>query len=272
MICQACGAKIEGTDARFCPKCGGTLPPGPAESKDEMVHSTDSPAISQPPRPPSPTDQPPSDKEWKPSWENRRKVGFITAILETIEQVLFHPANTFREMKQEGGLSTPLLYAVLLLSISGIISLFWNLLFHSLGVFAEEMELAEFALTTGWMVVIMVTMPLWVTAELFFDTAILHLGLWIIGAARRPFETTFRVNSYVKASFAPLFFVPACGPLIAWFWSLGTKIIGIRAAHGITTGKAALAVLLPIIVCCGCGLLIAMSTLGLGISSIIMGG
>jgi hypothetical protein len=58
--------------------------------------------------------------------------------------------------------------------------------------------------------------------------------------------------------------VPVCGGAIAGIWCLVVECIGLAKAHETTTGKAVLAVFLPVIVCCGGGFLLAVmfGTLG----------
>ena len=45
--------------------------------------------------------------------------------------------------------------------------------------------------------------------------------------------------------------IPICGGFIAAVWNIVLECVGLGRAHEIDTGKAVLAVLLPIIVCCG---------------------
>jgi len=63
--------------------------------------------------------------------------------------------------------------------------------------------------------------------------------------------------------------IPLFGDLIATLWGLILCIIGVAAAHRTTTGKAAAAVLLPIVLCCVCiGMAIMMALmLGLALDS-----
>jgi hypothetical protein len=49
--------------------------------------------------------------------------------------------------------------------------------------------------------------------------------------------------------------------LVAFVWLLVQEIIGFSRAHNIEMGKAALAVFLPMIVCCGC-----LALIGVGIA------
>jgi hypothetical protein len=45
--------------------------------------------------------------------------------------------------------------------------------------------------------------------------------------------------------------IPICGGFIAGVWALVCNCIGLARAHETDTGRAVLAVLLPVIVCCG---------------------
>jgi hypothetical protein len=78
----------------------------------------------------------------------------------------------------------------------------------------------------------------------------------IVGGANKSFETTFRVLAFSQGSTGPLQIIPVCGGLIAGVWALVVNCIGLARAHETTTGRAVLAVLLPLIVCCGAGILL----------------
>jgi hypothetical protein len=79
----------------------------------------------------------------------------------------------------------------------------------------------------------------------------------IVGGANHSFETTFRVLAFSQGSAGPLQIIPICGGLISGVWALVCNCIGLARAHETDTGRAVLAVFLPLIVCCGGGLLIA---------------
>ena len=84
----------------------------------------------------------------------------------------------------------------------------------------------------------------------------------IVGGANQPFETTFRVFAFTQGSTGPLQIIPLCGGLIAGVWAIVCYCIGLARAHETDTGRAVLAVFLPLIVCCGVGLLIAIYVCG----------
>ena len=44
--------------------------------------------------------------------------------------------------------------------------------------------------------------------------------------------------------------VPVCGAMVSGIWALVCTVIGISKTHNIPTGKAVLAVFLPMIACC----------------------
>ena len=93
--------------------------------------------------------------------------------------------------------------------------------------------------------------PVIVIVGMFIGSGILHLCLMIVGGAKKPFETTFRVVCFSSGSTYLLSMIPFCGGMIAGVWNIVLECIGLARAHEIDTGKAVLAVLLPLIVCCG---------------------
>jgi hypothetical protein len=102
-----------------------------------------------------------------------------------------------------------------------------------------------------WAVGYILLSPVLVIVGMFIVSGILHLSLMIVGGARKPFETTFRVVCFSSGSTSLLSMIPFCGGMIAGVWNIVVECIGLARAHEIDTGKAVMAVLLPIIVCCG---------------------
>jgi hypothetical protein len=97
---------------------------------------------------------------------------------------------------------------------------------------------------------------------MFVVSAILHVCLVIVGGAKQSFETTFRVVCFAEGSAGPLIIIPFCGGLITGIWKLVLYCIGLAHAHETDTGRAVIAVLLPLIVCCGGFLLLIFLVLG----------
>jgi hypothetical protein len=190
-------------------------------------------------------------------WEHRQERGFANAFIETLVMVLTKPDQAFRTMKTEGGLAEPLIYALIGGCVGGIVSLLLSLGLQSMGLFAGQRD--TFAALAGigvGSIALIVLVPVFIVIGLFIGAAIVHLCLMIVGGANKSFETTFRVLAFSQGSTGPLQIIPVCGGLIAGVWALVVNCIGLARAHETTTGRAVLAVLLPIIVCCGAGVLL----------------
>ena len=201
-------------------------------------------------------------------WEHRQERGFFNAFIETLVMVLTKPGEAFTVMKREGGLGEPLIYALIGGCLGGIVSLLFSLGLRSVGFFANRHD--TFAAMAGMgagSAAFIVLVPLFVIIGLFIGSAIVHLCLMIVGSANQSFETTFRVVAFTQGSTGPLQMIPVCGGLISGVWALVCSCIGLARAHETDTGRAVLAVFLPLIVCCGGVLLIAFIFGGLGLWS-----
>jgi hypothetical protein len=199
-------------------------------------------------------------------WEERDRLGFGNALVETTKRVLAHPVPLFRALSRPSGIGSPLLYAVIVgwigAAASGLYSaLFQSLVGSSMAGFGENPELAAalgLAQSWGGFLAQVIFAPVFLTIGLFIAAGIFHVMLLILGGAERDFESTFSVVGYAQAP-AVLGIVPFCGSFVAAIWSLVLYIVGLSEAHGIGRGKAAAAVLLPLaLVCCCCGLLIGL--------------
>src|SRR4029077_21125153 len=80
--------------------------------------------------------------------------------------------------------------------------------------------------------------------------------LMIDGGANQPFKTTFGSIAFKQESTGVLQVIPVCGGLIAGVWGLVANCIGLARAHETDTGRAVLAVFLPVILCCGLGFVV----------------
>jgi hypothetical protein len=142
--------------------------------------------------------------------------------------------------------------------VGGIVQFLFSLGFQSIGLFADRNN--SLVAMTGMgigSVAMIILLPLFIVIVLFIWSAIVHLCLMIVGGANQPFETTFRVVAFTQGSAGPLQIVPLCGGVISFVWAIVCYCIGLARAHETDTGRAVLAVFLPLIVCCGGGLLVA---------------
>jgi hypothetical protein len=185
-------------------------------------------------------------------WEHREQLGFLKAYFDTVIMVLTKPGEAFAMMKKEGDLMGPMLFALIGGCAGMIVSVLLNIALQSVGFMADRQAGAFGMGIVGiWAVGYILLSPVLVIVFMFIASGILHLCLMIVGGARKPFETTFRVVCFSSGSTSLLSMVPVCGGLVSGVWNIVVEIIGLARSHEIDTGKAALAVLLPIIVCCG---------------------
>ena len=197
-------------------------------------------------------------------WDDRQQRGVLRAFFDTLVMVLTKPTEAFTAMKREGGFGEPLIYAIIGGSVGGVIYFLYNFLLgsaHMLGSHENPMMQMMGGGIRPLFFIILV--PLFVTIATFIGSGIFHLCLMIVGGAKQPFETTFRVVCFAGGSANPLLVIPICGGLIGGIWKIVLYCIGFARAHETDTGRAVLAVVLPLIVCCG-GIFALMMMLGLG--------
>lgn len=195
------------------------------------------------------------------AWERRAELGPGTAMARTIFQVVFAPGTAFREMKQAGGWGEPLGFALLVGSVAIWAAQLWDMLTRSLLVGLTGTTPEEVAAANLQEILFALLAPVLVLAVTFFVAAVVHVLLLMLGGAPHPYETTFRVICYTWS--AGIFnLVPVCGVLIAAIWRIVVQIIGIREAQEVPTGRAAAAVLIPIVVACFCLFAVVLVAIG----------
>ena len=201
-------------------------------------------------------------------WEHREQLGIVRAYFDTLSMVLTKPGEAFAVMKTEGDLVGPMLFALIGGSAGMIVSFLFQIALQSIGVMGSgQNPIAKmFGMGIG-IPFFIVLVPVVMIVGMFLGSGILHLCLMIVGGARKPFETTFRVVCFSSGSTYLLAMIPFCGGMIAGVWNVVLECIGLARAHETDTGKAVMAVLLPIIVCCGGGLLFVILMGGLGVLS-----
>jgi hypothetical protein len=203
--------------------------------------------------------RPEEEEEYCP-WEDLEKLGFFQALLTTLGEVLFSPTKFYRRMPTRRGLTNPLIFGLILGVLGGVLGFAWEVL----GLAWQQIFMLRFGqspeIATTHLVGITVALPFFVLVSLFLGSAIGHLCLMVVGGNRRGFEATFRVIAY---SWSTQIFalIPFVGGVIIFIYDLIIVIIGLRESHGIGTGRAALAIFLPIIVILGFFLVVAISLL-----------
>jgi hypothetical protein len=179
--------------------------------------------------------------------------GFIGAFLKTTWETLFSPTRFFKKAASGEGYWAPLIYGM----ISGIIgfggTILWQWFF-----FSQWFPVQKFpGLPYSLYIIITIALPFMAAFFLLMESEVTHLCLMIVGGNKKGFQATFRVVSY---SFCGYLFgiIPFIGSPIGGIYTLILTILGVREGHRISTGKAVLAVLLPVIVGFGIAILAAI--------------
>ncbi|HEX5104047.1 MAG TPA: YIP1 family protein [Pirellulaceae bacterium] len=176
---------------------------------------------------------------------------------ETAKLCMTQPTYAFSVMRQYGGMGQPMLYCGYGLAAGMIGQMLWYL--PLMGIMGLMMNQGgngqDAAMFVGIQVVSsifqsVIGVLIGATLMLLIGAAILHVCLMLVGGARQGFETTLRVLGYAQGSIAWMNVIPIFGPLVGAIWGLVIEIIGVARAHEIETGKAVLAVFLPLIACC----------------------
>lgn len=226
-----------------------------------------------------PTREDVTEGDGGPSWEYRAELGWFSAAVKTVKEVLFEPGATFSRARRSGGLTAPLLFAFLMGTIFLVLTQLVNLATNSLflgmlsrvsgGSDVDQIAGQMFGTALGTVLMLFFA-PVFAIIGPFISAAIAHVCLMIFGGARRDFEATYRVVAYGYGSTLPLSLIPLCGGFVTWIWMIVIQIIGLKEIHGTDTWRAAMAVFLPMIlgVCCcvGIGMLIFMGVASAGMA------
>jgi len=227
MFCPHCGKEV--TEGQiFCQHCGARLAGEAASAPVPGVRE-------------------------KTPWEDREVRGFFGGLFKTLNETLFRPSEFFKKMSVTGGLTDPLLYALIIGMVGLMFSYLWQISLKSaMQDMMPGMQAAagQYMFQGVGMAILAFFSPFLIILGLFVSSGILHVFLMMVKGARAGFEATFRVVAYGYS--ANIFLIiPFCGGLLAVVWAVVLYIIGLKEAHEITGGKAAFAVFLPLIVCCG---------------------
>jgi len=237
IVCPQCG--FEQPETKECIKCGVII------SKYSFQKET-APPIEEKVKEILPEDK------YVP-WESGE--GFFSAFLKTTRDALFSSTRFFKKVGAGEGYLSALIFGL----ISGIIgaggALVWQ--WYLFSQWFPVQKLSGFS-SGIYITLLIIFVPLTIIFSLFAGSVITHFCLMIVGGNKKGFQTSFRAISYAFSGnlFA---IIPFIGSTIGGIYFLILTIIGLREGHGISTGKAVLAVFLPLIV--GVGLVILAVTM-----------
>jgi hypothetical protein len=209
-------------------------------------------------------------------WERRAAVGWLGGLFETWKRTIFTPQPFWASVKPGGSWTDALLYAWILFAIGAVISAPFGSL--GLGRWGYEAALEQMrqlppesrqamrqvlhSIGPGQLVGSVILYPVFI----IIYAAILHLFCLLVGAAKNGYYATFRVVAYATATNV-IGMVPCLG-VLAGMYGVVLTVLGIAAVQETTLGRAAAAVLLPLVVlfCCICA---GLAFLGAGLAAML---
>ncbi len=234
--------------------------------------------MSSPPLPPAPSPyRPPSSGGSRPPsagprlpWEERDRLGIGRAFVDTVKLLVNDPSDGFARLRRDGDLTSPMLFGILVSWIAVLLSQLWNMLFASTmrGVFEGLEDIEGFegfrevfaAPSLLELIITLVFWPVFYVIIVFIGSAVMHLCLLLVGATEKSetgFEGTLKVYAYSTIAWLAVA-LPFIGSLVASIWYLVLEVFGFAVAHRTSQGRALIAVLIPIILCCVCGLVFSL--------------
>lgn len=164
----------------------------------------------------------------------------VQSFISAVQRVVRQPVDFFRGLRRQGDFVNPLIFAIICYEVSAILG----------GVIALALGAQGF----GGFLTSIILAPIGAAIGLFIGAGIFHLlVMLIVGSPNAGYEGTFRVGAYVAVTqlVSWLAAIPILGALVGilvFFYSIFLGILGIREVHSTTTGKAALVVLIPVVV------------------------
>ena len=179
----------------------------------------------------------------------------ITSFATTARAIVFTPASFFGGMARRGDYLNPLAFSLICFEIfaliGGIVGFVENLFDPNVGILG--------ALGSFFLLVLLT--PIAGAILVFISAAIYHLAVYLLVRSSSGFEATFRVLAYASIASVPIAavalvtWIPLVGPILnsivslaATVYALFLTIVGVREAHGTTTGKAVLVTVIPTVV------------------------
>jgi hypothetical protein len=182
----------------------------------------------------------------------------VNSFFEVVRRVVVVPVRFFAEVPRRGPLLNPLVFALICVEVSAILSALLVLtgVQENPGLNPNPQNALPSVFAPGSAIASIIFAPIGGAIGLFVVAAIQQLLVrLIVGPGNSGFGATFRVASYTQVT-SLVNWIPIIGPLVA-LYGLYLSIVGIRETHGTTTGKAALVILIPFAV----ALLIALVVL-----------
>jgi hypothetical protein len=227
----------------------------PMETWKPLSEFTDLPQIVRSLTPPALPQEPiDSEAQVGPAWERRKQLGTFSALVETVREVLAAPVATFRAMKREGGLSTPLFFYLIVTTLATWVAMAYQLtviMMNPEAVLGPIGKSLSPATLIGIQILSMALAPMLLALVAYCAAGIFHLVFQLLGSQGESFEVTFRAYCYAVAPASVFRLIPICGDFLFFIAALVLLIFSFRETLRVDGARATIGVLLPSLLCCG---------------------
>ena len=168
---------------------------------------------------------------------------------EKVNGLLLEPSKTFDVLKEEpldGAIKYYICIAAVYSALFALLLGFAGSLSGSMMGFGNLGMMMGAGAGIGAAITFFVVFMIMAILGAFIGGAILHIFVYIVGG-RKGLTQTIKAGMYGSTASLLFGWLPIIN-IIAVIWSLVTEIIGIRQLHELTTGRAILAQVLPIII------------------------
>lgn len=180
-----------------------------------------------------------------PPWEDP-SVPLPRAFLDTWFESLTRPTELFARVPWERAAARPILYFLIIAILGAFFTMWWEAVLRRSEMWPILAELGIAQETGGAAALLRFFFtPFAALLWLVVSGLLFHLFVMLLARERRGFGATLRVACYASGP-GLLAIVPFVGALVGGLWSLVLIALGLREAHRMTSGSAAIVVILAV--------------------------
>lgn len=179
-------------------------------------------------------------------WEDRRKFGSLGAFFITLKRLILAPGGFFRCLAKGKSLLDPFLFAVIFIAIIAFFNIYFR--FSTIRIVERWFLRGVFfpwSLTLGGRPLALIAWIIYALLGFFVNTLVYSFCLFIV-KAKVSYRQVFRVYGYVNG-ISIFSIIPFVGTVIASIYGIVLLTIGFREVAGISTKRAFLAAIMPLI-------------------------
>ncbi len=192
--------------------------------------------------------------------------GFLGRLWHDWVDVMFNTPSFFKSVEADDHLHFPVIFAV----VWGTIALLLNMptIIYTrqtfIKFFAGGMQ-GHLEVPAAAYIPILIIAPIFLFMALFVMSGVYHLCVLLVGG-KGGFASTLKVLAYASGAMV-LEVIPLLGVPVFWFYALYLYTIGFRELHKISTARAFVAAILPVVILFAfIFLMVALVILGFGVN------